>query len=122
MKIFTSILILFISTLTFAQLQDSGTIQGVVLDKENNKEPLAFASLYIKDSNITSNTDFGGIYMLTLKPDTYTLVFAFAGYQKIELPNVIVEAGKVTTLKNIVLNTIEGISLEEVIASAHPKK
>ena len=40
--------LLLATTLVFSQ--EMGTIQGVVLDKETNNEPLPFANFFIKDS------------------------------------------------------------------------
>jgi len=120
MKLLISALLLFISTAVLAQ--DKGIIQGVVLDKEMSNEPLHFANVYIKNSQTATKTDFDGIYNLNLAPGTYTLLFSFVGYEKLEIPNITVKAGEVTTLKDVTIGVINGISLEEVVAKASPKK
>ena len=105
MKLFTSILMLLI--VSFAGAQEKGAIQGTVLDVEANNEPLAFAKIYVKDSKANSSTDLYGTYYMNLEPGTYTLVFGFFGYQKVEVPNIIVKAGEVTTLENTILVALQ---------------
>ncbi|MCB0475522.1 MAG: TonB-dependent receptor [Flavobacteriaceae bacterium] len=107
---------------TFVFSQEMGTIQGVVLDKETNNEPLPFANVYIKDSQTGTSTDLDGIYLFKAQPGTYTLVFTFVGYEKIEVPDIIVKAGQVTTLENVILGATEGVSLKEVIVKASTQK
>ena len=92
---------------SFAGAQEKGAIQGTVLDVEANNEPLAFAKIYVKDSKANSSTDLYGTYYMDLKPGTYTLVFGFAGYQKVEVPNIIVKAGEVTTLENTIMGALQ---------------
>ncbi|MCB0485030.1 MAG: TonB-dependent receptor [Flavobacteriaceae bacterium] len=119
MKKYISFLLFFVTTVFFAQ---TGTIQGVVLDKESGNEPLPFANVYIKDSQTGTSTDLDGIYLFKAQPGTYTLVFTFVGYQKIEVPNIIVKAGEVTTLENVIMGATEGVSLNEVIVKATTQK
>lgn len=119
MRLFIFI-ILFISTsLLFAQ---NGTIQGVILDKEINNEPLPFANVFIKGSEIGTTSDIDGIYLLKADPGTYTLVFSFIGYEKIEVPNIIVKSGEVTTLEDVVMGASQGVSLKEVIVKSVTQK
>jgi len=84
---------------SFIGLSQTGTIEGVVLDKEMNESPLPFANVIVKDSSTGTTTDFDGKFALAnLTPGTYTLVFSFVGYETRSLENVVVEGGKFTQL------------------------
>ncbi len=55
-----------------------------------------------------------------LHPGEYTLVFSFLGYETLEIPNVVVESGKVTQI-----NTALGagsVSLDEVVITVSTSK
>lgn len=85
--------------LSFIGLSQTGTIEGVVLDKEMNESPLPFANVIVKGSSTGTTTDFDGKFALAnLSPGTYTLVFSFVGYETRSLENVVVEGGKFTQL------------------------
>ena len=113
MKQFYTTLLLLVFT-GFMTAQESGSILGKLTDKEANNEPLTFANVLIKGSTKGTTSDFDGLYELpNVEPGTYTLVFSFLGYETLEIPNVIVEAGKVTEV-----NTALGagsVALEEVV-------
>ena len=86
--------------------QERGTITGLVLDKDVNNEPLAFATVSVKGTQINATTDLDGIHTLKMIPGTYTLVVNFPGYEKIEVPNIVVKKDKITYLKDISLATM----------------
>lgn len=118
-NLFTSLL-LFIAIYSVAQ--DKGTLQGKVLDKEAGNEPLPFANVFVKGTQSGTTTGMDGVYLFTANPGTYTLVVSFVGYETIEIPNVIVKAGEVTTLENIVLGPNQGVALKEVVVKATTQK
>ncbi len=97
-----------------SQEATTGAIGGKLSDKEMNGEPLPFANVLLKNSTKGTTSDYDGIYLLDkLEPGTYTVVFSFVGYETLEVPNVVVEAGKVTEV-----NTELGSSaaaLDEVV-------
>ncbi|WP_297705852.1 carboxypeptidase-like regulatory domain-containing protein [uncultured Eudoraea sp.] len=101
--------------------QEAGSIVGKLTDKEVNNEPLAFANVLIKNTTIGTTSDFDGLYEITgVTPGEYTLVFSFLGYETLEIPNVVVESGKVTQI-----NTALGagsVSLEEVVITVSTSK
>ena len=79
--------------------QGTGSIVGVLSDKEVNNEPLPFATVQIKNTSKGTTTDFDGLYEISnVEAGTYTLVFSFVRYETVEVPNVVVEADKVTTI------------------------
>jgi hypothetical protein len=99
MKKIALIISLFVVSLGFAQ---EGKIKGSVLDGELNNEPLAFASVSVKGTEVAVNADLNGNYNLEIAPGTYTLVFNFVGYTSVEVKNVIVKENE-TLLKNEIL-------------------
>lgn len=90
--------ILAIISVFSAKAQESrGTIAGKILDKEYNNEPLAFANVLILNTTKGTTTDMDGLYVINgLEPGVYTVEFSYTGYETITIPNVSVEAGKVT--------------------------
>ena len=75
------LLVVFFCTLgTFAQ--SLGSIEGKLIDKEFNNEPLAFANVEIKGTNTVAYSNIDGIYVINdLKPGKYELVYSFVGYK-----------------------------------------
>ncbi len=120
-KIFLTLFILLVSTV-FAFAQNKGTLSGKVLDFEMNNEPLPFANVYIKGTEIGSTTDFEGLYTFNVLPGTYTLVFSFIGYETVEVNNIIVTAGETFTIEDLVLKPTEGLALEEVVIKGSSRK
>ncbi len=99
MKKITLIISLFVFSLGFAQ---DGKIKGSVLDGELNNEPLAFAQVSVKGTDVEVNADLNGDYKIEIAPGTYTLVFDFVGYNTVEVKNVVVTEN-VIVLKNEIL-------------------
>lgn len=83
-----AVLVLFLTT-SFGFAQESN-ISGKIIDNEFN-EPLAFASIQVKDTNFSTNSEFDGSYIISLNPGKYTLIFSFPGYKSIEVKDVMVE-------------------------------
>lgn len=109
MRIIITILFLIASTSIHAQ--ERGEIQGIVLDSEMNNQPFAFAHINIKELDTNIRTELDGSFTLNAKPGTYTIVLSFAGYQKIEIPHIIVKAGETTTIEKLSLSALQ---LDEV--------
>ncbi len=102
--------------------QDTGSIAGNLTDKELNNEPLPFANILIKGTTKGTQSDFDGLYEIAnLEPGSYTLVLSYLGYETVELPNILVEAGKVTTV-NVPMGASEGVALEEVVVTTTARK
>ena len=55
-----------------------GGIQGVVYDA--NKEPLPFATIYVKQTESGATTNIEGNFSLSLLPGEYNLIFQYLGY------------------------------------------
>ncbi|WP_430411543.1 TonB-dependent receptor domain-containing protein [Kordia sp.] len=117
-KITFTILLLITCFLGYAQ---NGTIAGKVQDKEVNNDPLPFANVSIKGTTKGTTSDFDGLYQIpNVAPGTYTLVFSFVGYETREVPNVIVNPGKITTV-DIILGA-NAASLDAVVITATTRK
>jgi TonB-dependent receptor len=122
LKKITFTLFLLLLTPVFAFAQNKGTVTGKVLDLEMNGEPMPFANVYIKGTEIGSTTDFDGFYTINTLPGTYSLVFSFIGYETIEINNVVITEEETVTLKDVSLGATEGVALEAVTIKASSKK
>lgn len=93
----------------FSDAPKNGKIEGVVLDNEVNNEPLAFATITVKNTDFETNSDLDGSFSFNLKPGNYILEVQFLGYETIELRDVAVVAGNTISitqkLKALNLNT-----------------
>ncbi|MBD0779333.1 TonB-dependent receptor [Maribacter sp. ANRC-HE7] len=117
-KIIFSLLLL---TSVFLSAQETGSIAGTLTDTEMNNEPLPFANVVIKGSTKGTTSDFDGLYEIgNLEPGTYTVIFSFLGYETVEIPNVKVEAKKVSTI-NVPMATT-GVALEGVTVTTIARK
>jgi outer membrane receptor protein involved in Fe transport len=114
-------LLFCISTISFAQ-ENTGSIAGALTDKEMNNDPLAFANVLIKGTTKGTTSDFDGLYVIDgLEAGTYTVVFSYLGYETVEVPDVTVEAGKVTEI-NLPMSASQGVSLDEVVVTTVARK
>ncbi|PCJ92815.1 MAG: TonB-dependent receptor [Flavobacteriaceae bacterium] len=116
--------LMFLICIAFFNLnaQQTGSIVGKLIDKELNDEPLAFANVLIKESTKGTTSGFDGLYELAeLASNHYTIVYSYLGYKTVEVPNVEVVAGKVTTL-NIPMSASQGVVLDEVVVTTALRK
>lgn len=124
MRLLVTAVLFFFSTFLYSQSFEVGSffsdsqkntkIEGVVLDNEANNEPLAFASISVKNSGIEATTNIDGSFVLNLKPGTYTLVYCFIGYKTIEVENVVVSANN----KELQNQTMQALQIESGISIA----
>ncbi|SIP94159.1 TonB-dependent receptor [Maribacter ulvicola] len=102
--------------------QDTGSIVGTLTDKELNNEPLPFANVLLKGTTKGTTSDFDGLYEISaIEPGTYTVTFSYLGYETVEIPNVEIIAGKVTTI-DVPLSASQGVSLDEVTVTTVARK
>ena len=119
MRPLLTFILVFLTCISFAQ--ENGSVVGKLTDKDANNEPLAFANVLIKGTSKGTTSDFDGLYEIpSVEPGTYTLVFSFLGYETLEIPNVVVEADKVTQV-NAALGT-GSVSLDEVVITTSTRK
>ncbi|MCW5912267.1 MAG: carboxypeptidase-like regulatory domain-containing protein [Cyclobacteriaceae bacterium] len=78
----------------------AGGIRGVI--KGDDVGPLAFASIFVKQTGTGSATDMEGRYEVHLKPGRYDVVFQYLGYESV---NRVVEVGDDFVEINLTLKT-----------------
>lgn len=108
MKKITFFLFLFVSILTNAQ---NYTILGKVVDQ--NQEPLAGASIVVKETKQGTYSDQKGEFRVSMKEGTYTLVVSFIGFKTVAQKVLLNESTDLT----IVLSSEENV-LDEVLVKA----
>ncbi len=110
-------LLLFFSVnvnLVFAQV---GKVAGQVMDKKTG-ETLIGLTVKVKGTTQGVATDVEGRYVLPgLIPGKYTLDFSYIGYPTKSISEVMVTAGKVTSL-DVVMEESAGQQLAEVVVTA----
>jgi len=111
------LLFLFASLCVFGQT----TISGTVTDGDTG-EDLPYAAIYVKGTNIGTETNEYGFYSLTIKPDAITgekvtIVFSFFGYGEIEQE---LEVGTFHTINLELEPKIENI--DEVVITAEKSR
>ncbi|HEU4495470.1 MAG TPA: TonB-dependent receptor [Flavobacterium sp.] len=114
MKIKFLFIALLLGTLSFAQ--SKGTISGVIKDKDLNNEALPFATVTVKGTANSKQTDIEGKYSIEVAPGTYILVFSFLGYESQE-ETVTVKAGEKKTINKTLSSgsvTLEDVVIESV--------
>ena len=106
--------LVFLSLTSFIHsAQETGTIAGLLIDKEFNNEPLVFANVLIKGTSKGTTTDLDGKYVIeNLEPGFYTIQFSYVGYQTVEIETT-VEANKTNTI-DVILQA-NSLSLNEVV-------
>ncbi|MCW5516433.1 TonB-dependent receptor [Muriicola sp. Z0-33] len=121
MKQVFSILLTLLLFNAIGHAQENGSIVGLLSDKEANNAPLAFANVLIKNTTKGTTSDFDGLYEIAeVIPGKYILVFSFLGYETLEIPDVVVESGKVTEV-NLALGA-GSVSLDEVVLTISTSK
>ena len=114
MKIKLLFITLLLSTLGFAQ--SKGTISGTITDKDLNNETLPFATVTVKGTNNSKQTDIDGKYSIEVAPGTHILVFSFLGYESQE-EKITITAGEKKTLNKALSSgsvTLEDVVIESV--------
>lgn len=115
--------ILLIALITLSQVltaQNKGTLKGLLTDKETNNEPLPFANVSIKGTNVGATTDFDGNYLIKVSEGTHTVSFSFLGYKTIE-KTFTIKAGE-TVVINQIMSAEEGVGLDEVVIKSSTSK
>ncbi len=96
-----NVLFLFAFCFSAVMFAQDAKLTGQVIDGDNANDPLAFATVTVKEINAKAYTDQEGKFSLDLAPGTYTLVYEFIGYAPVEIKNVAVNRQE--SVKNITL-------------------
>lgn len=93
----------------FEESSKNGKIEGFVLDTEENNEPLAFATISVKNTDVEATTNIDGSFSINIKPGKYTLIYQFIGYKTVEIENVTVVSNSETiSTQSLNALTIDG--------------
>ncbi|MEC3905913.1 carboxypeptidase-like regulatory domain-containing protein [Tamlana sp. 2201CG12-4] len=116
-------IVFLLVTATSGFAQNSGSLSGNLFDVESNNQPLAFASVKIKETNAEVLSDENGVFKFeNLAEGTYTLVYSFIGYETQET-QVSITSNELTTVKlYLAASTISLDDLVMAIASNETKK
>lgn len=120
-KITHQLVILFLLALSTYSVfpGTTGKIAGTITDK-NTGEPLAFASISVKETTLGAATDKNGRFViLQVPPGTYDLEVSYVGYQKVMVSAVRVDIDQ-TAEVNIALEE-EAYQLQEMVVVAERK-
>ena len=108
-------LILLLCFLPGLLLAQQGTISGTVVDDETAETMIALPVIVV-GTDIVRTTDFDGKYSIQVPAGTYTIKFAYLGYQDKLVTDVIVKDGEVTFLDVKMVSASTG--LEEIVVTA----
>lgn len=112
---FKILFLFFLSSLSFLQAQNTGSITGKVIDK-NSKETVPYVNINVKKADKVINggmTDENGSFSVKNLPvDNYTVEFQFMGY-KTEIKNISFSDDKSINLGTISLEA-EAVELKGV--------
>lgn len=99
-------------TIGAALVTHAGGIRGII--KGDDVGPLAYASIFVKQTGTGSATDMEGHYEVQLKPGRYDVVFQYLGYESV---NRTIEVADDYIEINLTLKT-QVIMLQNVIVKA----
>ena len=105
---------LLIVTILFSMfcMAQKATVTGLVLDKEYQDEPMAFANVTVKGTIKGTSTNENGKFTLSLDPGSYTIVIGFLGYKTLEFP-ITLKANEKKVI-NCSLE-VEGVEMEMIV-------
>jgi hypothetical protein len=108
---------LFILLISSA-IGQNGQISGRVFDQRNN-EPLPFANVIVKGTQIGATTDLDGRFIITgLKPGFVVLEATYIGYLNAKSPEIMISNAKIEYVDIPMEGT--GVSLDEIEVFANP--
>lgn len=94
----------------------NGSIDGKVIDHKT-QETIVGANVVIEGTTVGSSTDIDGNFLISnLKPGAYNIVVSFVTYKTQTINDVVVEAGKKTTLSISLLEDVA--ELAEIVVAA----
>jgi len=97
-------------------MAQTGTIQGTIRDNKSG-ETIIGANVFIEGTTIGAATDLDGNFLIgSVKPGKYTVIVKYVSYRDQTIADVVVEAGKKTTLT---VSLVEDVAeLAEVVVTA----
>ncbi|KAA2219075.1 carboxypeptidase-like regulatory domain-containing protein [Maribacter flavus] len=93
------------TTLMYAQV--TGSVRGKILDSEMFNEPLLMASVSLKNTDWSDQTNFNGNFEITdVAPGEYIMEINFLGYESLEVPIKIKEDEQLEILESLKAKTL----------------
>ena len=111
-------LLVMITSHTYAQ--NTGTVRGKILDGELYNEPLLMATVKLKNTDWSTQTNFSGNFEITeVTPGSYLLDIRFVGYENTTLsvevkPNETIEIIKSVKAKSLPINSVTELAKKEI--------
>src|SRR5690606_26757836 len=97
-----------------------GIIRGKVIDDVTG-EALIGVTVQIMETSKGTSTDFDGVFEIHIAPGTYKLQFSYISYQSLIVEDVVVTAGKLSLIDDLVMRE-SAEQLEEVVITAEAVK
>lgn len=112
-RLYIILLLTLFSGILWAQ---NGTIDGKIIDNRT-KETIIGANVIIEGTTVGSSTDVDGNFAISnLKPGTYIINVSYVTYKTQIISDVVVEAGKRTTLEISLLEDVAELAEVLVVA------
>ena len=113
--------LLIFSSIQLISIAQTGSISGVVKDKNNNN-PLEAAKVMLMGVNKLAISDATGTFtFVSLEPGTYTMEVRFMGYLSQKVDNIIVKSGEKTEVNFDMDNATKTERDVKVIFQTKPK-
>lgn len=116
-KLCSAAVIILCSALGTNAQVGSGTLQGVIKDKQK-AEPIPFAAVVIENQGARvagGQSDFDGNYKISpIDPGTYDVTVSFVGYQPMKITGVVINSNKIT-FQDFLLNSGMELGAVDVI-------
>ena len=118
MKSFISMILMFLSLVTFAQNNATkGIIAGKIIDQKTGEE-LTGAQISVENTMLGAASDIEGNFQIkNILPGTYNILCRSLGYSPKRIEKVTVKAGEVTAL-NISMEEPISKDIKEVVITA----
>lgn len=112
---FTALLAMLL--LSFATFAQTGTLRGTITDAKT-KETLIGATVRIVGTQLGSTTDVNGFFSIAKVPaGAYTVEVTYVSYRTENIPNVKVEAEKITEINTALLEAAATLAEVKVVAT-----
>ncbi|MGB3150858.1 MAG: carboxypeptidase-like regulatory domain-containing protein [Maribacter sp.] len=110
-KALSFLLLLLVS---FSYAQRNGAVGGKILDGEMFNEPLPMATVGLKNTDWSTQTNFNGNFEMTdVAPGKYVLEIRFLGYDDITMPVEIKADEKTEIYQSIKANSLPAMPISE---------
>jgi len=111
-----SIIFLTLLIATKLQAQETGNIKGKIVE-QITKQPIAGATVTLKEKQVSVITDSSGIYIFSnIPPGSYSITISYVGFQEKRLNEITILRAKTNYIETELLENNE--NLGEVVVKA----